>query len=91
MASSFVTCPANAWTKVATAVTTGTIHKVSAAPSIYLQAYVATGGAAPVGRGVGVPAFKDSITGDTSEISDSSAIDVYLWADGVAGEVRVDI
>lgn len=90
MASNFITCAANAWTPVATNVTSGTIHKVSASPAIYLQAFVATGDAAPVGRDLGVAAFKDSRLNSTAGISHSSPIDVYIWADGAAGEVRVD-
>lgn len=91
MASSFIDCPANQWTLVAANVTTGVIHRVSCEPSAYLQASVPTGDPAPSGRSAGVDAFKDSITGDTSEIKNSTAIDAHLWADGADGRVRVDL
>lgn len=91
MASSFVTCTANTWVKVATNVTTGMIHKVKNNPAVYLQAFVPTGDPAPSGRSAGVDAFKDSISHSTAKIENSSAVDVYIWADESAGQVRVDV
>ena len=91
MASSFVDCPANAWTLVAENVTTGVIHKVSAAPSMYLQAYVPNGDTAPTTRLEGVQAFKESNSVSVDDIVSTSAIDVYLWADNGIGRVRADL
>ena len=83
----FVTCTADAWTKVATDVQTGLIRKVSHAPNFYLQTYRDTGNPVPTGRGEGVVAFESSLT---EIISATSGIDVYFWVDDVDGEIRRD-
>lgn len=92
MANPVITAvPANAWTKVATNVLAGQIHRISNAPNVYLQTYRLTGGGAPTLKSEGVIAFQ---RGDiTEQISASAAIDVYMWADGGggAGSVRVDV
>lgn len=84
----FVPCTKNAWTKVATNVQTGFVHKVSHAPNTYLQTYRDTGDAAPTLRTDGVELFAESVTEDIFAIA---GIDVYVWADGDAGKVRVDL
>lgn len=84
----FKACTRDAWTKVATNVQTGFIHKVSHAPNMYLQTYRDTGVTAPTLRTDGVELFAESVTEDIFAIA---GIDVYVWADKVAGEVRVDL
>jgi hypothetical protein len=76
------------WTKVATNVETGFIHKMSHAPNVYLQTYRDTGDAPPTLRTEGVVAFEDSLT---EPIIAVAGIDVYLWVDKVDGQVRVDL
>lgn len=80
-----VACPAEAWTLVAASVTTGIVHVMKDSPKAYLQTYRAAGGGAPTQRSEGVK-FSGSIP-----ISASALIDVYIWADGEAGSVRVDV
>ena len=82
----FVVCAADAWTKVATNVQTGFVHKVSGANG-YLHAYVVTTGPAPTLETEGVVAFENSTT---EPINATAGIDVYIWAHGAAGKVRVD-
>ena len=84
----FVTCTKDTWKKVATNVQTGFVHKVSHAPNMYLQTYRDTGDAAPTLRTDGVELFAKGITEDIFAIA---GIDVYVWADGDAGKVRVDL
>jgi len=83
-----VACPAGAWTKIATNVTTGMVHKKLKGPNLYLQTYRDTGGAAPTTIAEGVPVF---VGGESAEISASVAIDVYIYPVGAAGSVRVDV
>ena len=83
-----VACAKGAWTKVATNVQTGFIHKVSGAPNGYLQTYRDTGDAAPTLETQGVVAFENS---GTEAILATAGIDVYIWAQNAAGEVRVDL
>ena len=79
-----VVCPAGAWTKVATNVTTGYIHVLDNSPSAYYQTYRTTGGAAPTD-------LTEAVKFDGSmEIKSSVGIDVYVWANGDIGSVRVD-
>jgi len=80
-----VPCPEGAWTKVATAQTTGVIHIVSEKPDKYLQTYRDTEDAAPTTIAEAVP-FTEHL-----QISAAAAIDVYVWAQGSAGSVRVDL
>jgi len=82
-----ITCPADAWTPVAIKVSTGLIHRKLSIP-LYLQTYRDTGETAPTSRDEGVPVFVDS---NTAVISAAANIDVYLWAIGKPGEVRVDL
>jgi hypothetical protein len=85
---STVNCPANEWTLVAQNVTTGQIHKTLTDPNKYLQTYRMTGGDAPTGIDEGVPVF---VGCDSAIISAAAEIDVYIYAIGDAGKVRVDI
>lgn len=88
------------WLKVATAKTTGIIHKLNS-QVYYYQTYRPTGDAAPSVPTVGtIPAeavkmFEDS---DSEVISSTEAIDVYIMtansdsdATDDVGKVRVDL
>ena len=84
----FVTCAKNVWTKVATNVQTGFVHKVGGASNGYLHAYRDTGDAAPTLETEGVDAFENSIT---ESILATAGIDVYIFSQKAAGKVRVDL
>lgn len=87
-APSVVTCTADTWVKVATGITSATIHRLSVAPNVYRQTYVLTGVAAPADDSMAALMFSDS---PNEEIHKSSeAVDYYVKAVGVAGSVRVD-
>jgi hypothetical protein len=75
------------WTKVATGVVTGQIHKIKTTVQ-YLHTYRLTGGVAPTTLDEAVAAFSDS---DTEQIQSSQSIDVYLYCPKEDGKVRVDI
>ncbi len=79
-----VPCPEGAWTKVATNVTTGTVHIINESPDKYTHTYRDTTAAAPTTQAEAIP-FNVSL-----EIQNSTGIDVYIWPLGAAGEVRVD-
>lgn len=79
-----VACAAGAWTKIATAVTIGQVH-VKDTDAAYLHTYRMTGQPAPVAQSEGV-AFTGSVP-----IESVDDIDVYVWAAGAAGSVRVDL
>ncbi len=83
-----VDCPKDVFTKVATDVTSGLVHKISTDPNKYLQTYRMTGGTAPTEKDEAVPMF---IGTDTEQISSSAGIDVYVWPIGKDGLVRVDL
>ena len=80
-----VACPEGQWTKVATNVTVGVINVTNEAPAKYVQTYRLTGDPAPADFTEAVP-FEDELL-----ISSSSAIDVYIWPQEEAGEVRVNV
>ena len=86
-ASAPITCTANTWVKVATNVTSATIHKLSVSPNIYKETHVATGAAAPANENNAILAFSGC---DSFIFSASAASDVYIKAVGVAGSVRTD-
>lgn len=87
MANPAVTaCTKDAWTKVATNVTVGKVHILSGAPRQYSQTYRATGEAAPTTLAEAVVMPETSFA-----ISAAAAIDVYVYAHGAAGSVRVDV
>ena len=81
-----IACTKDAWTKVAADVTSGMIHILSGAPNQYSHTYRVTGNAAPSD-------LADAITLQyvSTSISAPGAIDVYVYAHGVAGSVRVDL
>jgi hypothetical protein len=81
-----VICTADTWIKVATAVLTASIKKKSVNPNVYKITTVPTTGAAPVDDSLAWLAFDGD---NTEEISDSAAIDVYMKAVRVNGEVIV--
>lgn len=83
-----VACPADEWTKIATDVTSGNVHRILKNPDVYLQTYRDTGDAAPTTTVEGVPVF---VGAGSAEISASVGIDVYIYAAGAAGSVRVDV
>jgi hypothetical protein len=84
-----VDCPKEVWTKVATDVVTGQVHKKSEEPELYLHTYRLTGEAAPTIRTEGVEIF---IYENLSEnISALAGIDVYVMPIGEDGKVRVDL
>jgi len=83
----FVDCVKNTWTKVATNVITGLIHKVDLTPYEYLQTYRDTGDPAPALKSDGVPAFENK---RSEVISSVAGIDVYLYPIIDNGRVRVD-
>jgi hypothetical protein len=87
MANPAVTaCTKDAWTKVVTNVTAGKVHILSKAPGQYSQTYRATGEAAPttLAEAVVIPEVTFTITA-------AAGIDVYVYAHGAAGSVRVDV
>jgi hypothetical protein len=82
-----VPCAADTWVKVATAVTSAAVHKRNDRPSLYIQTFVATGGAAPTTDDDAVKAFNGC---DSFIFSESASSDIYIKAVKKAGEVRVD-
>lgn len=88
MDPTFVDLPADTWTKVASGVVAGVLHRVSTRPNVYLQTTRDAGGVAPTLRTEGVKVF---VGEDAAEISAGSQKDIYLYPVGVAGRVRVDL
>jgi len=78
---------ANVWTKVATNVTTGVMHKHKTDIG-YWQTYRMTGGTAPTTKDEAVKMFIDNR--QSENISASAGIDVYVWSDE-AGVLRIDL
>jgi hypothetical protein len=86
----FVDCPADQWTKVATAVSTGIIEKVI--DSEYLFTYRLTEGTAPTLETDGVRVFRDDDGSDNKlEIISYESIDIYLWSKSKTGRIRADL
>ncbi len=83
----FVICTVDTWVKVATAVQTGQLWKANTSPD-YFQTYKITGDPAPTTRGEGMALFSNGIS---EPISSAVLIDVYVYAAGSAGRVRVDV
>lgn len=81
-----VACPVNQWTKVATDVVTGQIWKKL--KTRYQCTYRMTGDSAPTNLTDAEPIFIGTVV---EEISASAGIDVYIYAQGNDGQVRVDI
>lgn len=84
----FVDCPPSIWTKVATNVLTGVIHRFDVTPYGYLQTYKVTGDSAPTLKSDGVAAFKNC---NQEQISAGAGIDVYIYAITDKGKVRIDV
>lgn len=82
-----VSCPKDAWTKVADNVTAGMIFVMNSGP-IYLSTWRDHGGAAPTATTEGVGLVEDN-TGNRIEMD--RAIDVYVYCLNAAGSVRVDV
>lgn len=83
-----VTIPANTWTIVATNVTSCRIFPLRIPAGNYLHTYRATGAAAPAD-------LRDAVmiaAGDSVDYSAAVAapIDVYVYADGFIGSIRLD-
>lgn len=83
-----VNVPADEWTKVATSVVSGNIRRIELS-LIYLQTYRLTGEAAPTLKAEGVLMFDEFP--NREPISSTELIDVYVWAVGGAGVLRVDV
>jgi len=87
---SVVNVPVGQYTKVTTAVVTGQIWKII--ETEYRYTYRQTGGAAPTDLDEAVRIFKDDDESDNVvNISANEQIDIYLWAIGSSGKVRVDV
>ena len=86
----FKNLPKDEWTKVATNVTAGMLHKVKTGPNVYRQTYIQpTGAAAPANdASLGVPIFDE---GNSEPIKSGTGVDVYIRPKGVAGRIRVDV
>lgn len=84
----FVDLPADTWVKVATSVISGQIRRKDLRPT-YLQTYRDTGEAAPTLKSEGVRAFDEFP--NREPIESINLIDVYLYSEGIAGRVRVDL
>lgn len=84
-----IVCTEDEWTKVATNVKSGQIHD-KASRAVYFQTYRLTGVAAPLNTDEteSVPIFNED---KSIIISNSSAIDVYIFCKGEDGLVRVDL
>lgn len=82
-----VATTAGAWTKVATNVTTGILHKKKTDIN-YWQTYRMTGEDAPTTKAEAVKMFVENPI--VEQISSYSGIDVYVWSDE-AGVLRVDV
>ena len=83
-----VPIPSNTWTIVATNVTSCRIFPMVIPAGNYLHTYRATGAAAPAN-------LRDAVMIAPADSVDYSAavaapIDVYIWAGGFVGSVRVD-
>jgi hypothetical protein len=83
-----VPVPKGSWIKVATAVTTGTLHRKDNTPT-YKQTYRLTGEAAPTLEAEGVLMFVDDP--EKEIISHNAPIDVYVWCVNADGKLRVDV
>lgn len=82
-----VSCPANTWTKVATAVKFGQVHKFKPIDAYLLHTYRLTGDPAPSDLVDAVDFGKCQ----SLPINAATLIDVYLYPRNDAADVRVDI
>lgn len=77
--------PADTWTKVATAVTSGFIHILSPTDKEWYQTHKDTGGSVPTEE----PEVK--LNFQSEAISSLSSIDVYVYHKNSDGRIRVDL
>ena len=82
-----IICPVATWTKVATDVKTGQVWRKEAEPAYFVM-HKDTGDAAPTTLDDSVVAFSQS---ENMVIAATAGIDVYIYAAGAAGSVRVDL
>lgn len=76
------------WRLVASGVTSGNIHKLKNTPSSYLQTYRIKDDPAPTDKEEGALMFELS---NQEPIDASEEIDIYIWATGADGLIRVDV
>lgn len=81
-----VACPADTWTKVATAVQVGNVWTKDVPKGGLLQTYRITTNPAPTDLTDAMPIAQPGIP-----INSSFSIDVYIFAKNGAGSVRVDV
>jgi len=81
-----IDCPADTWTKVATAITIGGVWIIDTGPSVYRHTYRMTGDPAPTDN----EDAKDFGGREYLPIEDDDPIDVYISPSRKAGRVRVD-
>lgn len=88
-----VNCAADAWTKVATNVTTGMIWTIGGGPGRYYFTQRDTGDPAPTDLtdAIGFDTMDDEGSNPGMPIQNSTGIDVYIWPTSEAGRVRVDL
>ena len=83
-----IDCPENVWVKVASVITSGSLHRWVTSPEHYLHTYRNAGDPAPTDNSdaallfAGVSVF--------AAISNDVSIDVYVKAIGANGQIRVD-
>ena len=80
-----VECPADTWTKVASAVNTGVVHIKDRTPGKYLHTYRTADDPAPVNLDDAIPFEPLAV------ISSSFPIDVYILPVDKDGEVLVSL
>lgn len=81
-----VDCPANEWTLVVTG-NNFQIHQKLTGP-LYLWTYRDEDGPEPTGKEEGIQMFVNDISETFIYEAD---VDLYVWADGRDGKVRVDV
>lgn len=88
-----VACTADAWTKVASSVIAARVWLMKTTPSLYLHTYVAAGTAAPTDLSEAVAtSYSDRDEEHPSvDFQFAEPVDIYYYARGDAGSVRVDI
>lgn len=83
-----IACSKDAWTKVATNVTSGSVSVKDGAGSRWYQTYLDTGGAAPANDDLSKAI---DLIQPTDPIDSSIGIDVYVQPARQDGSVRVDL
>ena len=84
-----VNCPKDQYTKIATNVTSGNVHKMKT-DADYLQTYRLTAEAAPTLKNEAVRMFVDNPEEEMIRNS-PAAIDIYVWCCNEDGILRVDV